>query len=152
MPSTGQHNEQAAATVNPSPELSAEHGENPARFLQESLSADHGDGSSGELMFARIRGIETIDLVRYWVAMERRLASIEGRDPRSKVLQALATRERHLEEQGEGLAQAGLTSEERRERAAERDSESVAVLLDEDGNEISWRRQAGATVTAGGSR
>ena len=148
MPSTGQHNEQAAATVNPSPELSAEHGENPARFLQASISPDYGDGSSGELIFARIRGIESISLIRYWVAMERRLASIEGRDPRSKVLQALATRERHLEEHGDGLAQAGLSREERRDRAADRDSQSVAVLVDENGQEIPWSRQTGATVRA----
>jgi len=146
MPSTAQHNEQAIETVDPSPELSAEHGENPARFLAADISPDHGDGTTGKLMFARIRGIETIALVRYWVAMERRIAAIEGRDPREPVLQALAKRERHLEEHGEGLAQAGLTAAERRERAAERDAESVAVLLNEDGEEVSWSRQEGATV------
>lgn len=96
MPSTAQHNERATPTPDPSPELSAEHGENPARFLQASISADYGDGSSGQLIFARIRGIESVALVRYWTAMERRLASIEGRDPRPRVLQALAARERDL--------------------------------------------------------
>lgn len=148
MPSTGQHNEQAAATVDPSPDLSDEHGENPARFLQESLSPDYGDGSSGELIFARIRGIESISLIRYWVAMERRLATIQERDVRDKVIRALAARERHLEEHGDGLAQAGLSREERRDIAAERDSQSVAVLVDEDGEEIPWSRQTGATVRA----
>lgn len=148
MPATGQHNEQASATPNPSPELSAEHGENPARFLVEDVRIDHGDGTSGELLFARIRGIETVALVRYWAAMERRLASMNDRDPRERVIQALAQRERHLEEYGEGLAQAGMTPAERREAAAERDAESAAVLLDEDGEEVSWRRQEGATVEA----
>lgn len=146
MPATTQHNEQATATPDPSPELSAEYGENPARFLQASIQMDVGDGTTGELMFARIRGIETVSLVRYWVAMERRLASMEGRDPRDRVLQALAQRERYLEEHGEGLAQAGLTPAERREAAAERDSESAAVLLDEDGEAVSWSRQRGAVV------
>lgn len=148
MPATAQHNEQAAATPDPSPQLSAEHGENPARFLQADIRADHGDGTSGELMFARIRGIETIALVRYWVAMERRLAAIEGRDARDRVLQALAKRERHLEEHGDGLAQSGLSREEIHERNAQLDSESVAVLLNEDGEEVSWSRQRGATVEA----
>ena len=146
MPATAQHNEQATETPDPSPELSDEYSENPARFLQEPIQIDVGDGTTGELMFARIRGIETIALVRYWVAMERRLASIEGRDPRERVLQALAQRERHLKEHGEELAQAGMTPAEHREAAAERDAESVAVLVDEDGEELSWGRQRGAVV------
>jgi len=148
MPATAQHNEQAGHTPDPSPELSDEHGENPARFLQEDIAIDSGDGTSGELMFARIRGLESVALVRYWVAMERRLASIEGRDPRDRVIRALAERERQLDEYGEGLPQAGMTPAKRREVAAERDAESVAVLLDEDGEEVSWSRQEGATVEA----
>jgi hypothetical protein len=148
MPATAQHNEQASATPEPSPELSDEHGENPARFLRESIQIDVGDGTTGELMFARIRGIETIALVRYWVAMERRLAAMNDREPRERVLQALAKRERYLDEHGEGLTQAGLSPEQRRDRAAERDAESVAVLVDEDGEEVSWSRQRGAVVRA----
>ena len=148
MPATGQHNEQAAETPDPSPELSDEHGENPARFLQEDIHADSGAGTSGELMFARIRGIESVLLVRYWVAMERRLASINDREPRERVLHALAQRERYLEANGEGLAQAGMTPAERREAAVERDTESVAVLVDEDGEAVPWSRQSGAVVGA----
>ncbi|MEZ3163267.1 hypothetical protein ABNG03_00155 [Halorubrum sp. RMP-47] len=148
MPATGQHNEQSTHTPDPSLELSAEHGENPARFLDVEIHVDSGSGTSGELMFARIRGIQTIALVRYWVAMERRLASIRDRDPRERVLQALAQRERYLDEHGEGLPQTGMTPSERREVAAERDAESVAVLLDKDGEAVSWSRQEGATVEA----
>jgi len=148
MPATGQHNEQAVATPDPSPALSAEHGENPARFLQEDIQIDAGDGTSGELMFARIRGIETVALVRYWGAMERRLADMEGRDPRDRVIQALAQRERQLEEHGEGIPQAGMTPAERRQAGEEMDVESVAVLVDEDGEQVSWSRQRGATVEA----
>lgn len=148
MPSNNQHNEQATPTPDPSPALSAEHGENPARFLQTEIAIDSGDGTSGELIFARIRGIESISLIRYWVAMERRLAAMHEREPRDRVIRALAARERHLEEHGDGLAQAGLTPAERRERAADRDSESVAVLVDADGNQVSWSRQDGATVRA----
>src|SRR6056297_1411750 len=148
MPATAQHNEQAGHTPDPSPELSDEHGENPARFLQEDIAIDSGDGTPGELMFARIRGIETIALVRYWVAMERRLAAMEDRNPRDRVIRALAERERQLEEHGEELAQAGLSPEERRERAAAMDSESAAVLVDRDGEQVPWSRQTGATVEA----
>mgnify|MGYP006280375495 FL=1 len=148
MPASGQHNEQAAATPDPSPELSERYGENPARFLQEDIHADSGAGTSGELIFARIRGIESISLARYWVAMERRLASINDREPRERVLHALAQRERYLKEHHEGLTQAGMTPAERREAAAERDAESVAVLLDEDGEAVPWSRQEGAVVGA----
>ncbi|RLM67652.1 hypothetical protein [Halorubrum sp. Atlit-26R] len=148
MPASGQHNEQAAETPDPSPELSERYGENPARFLQEDIHADSGAGTSGEFIFARIRGIESTSLARYWVAMERRLASINDREPRERVLHALAQRERYLEANGEGLAQAGMTPAERREAAAEHDAESVAVLVDEDGEAVSWSRQEGATVEA----
>jgi hypothetical protein len=146
MPATSQHNEQAAAL----PELNAAEsdrlGENPARFLVEEIAADTGDGTTGELIFARIRGIATTELVDYWEGVERWLAMRADREPREDVLEALAERREELAEHGEGLAQAGLTAAERRERAAERDAESVAVLLNEDGEEVSWSRQEGATV------
>jgi len=148
MPATNQHNEQAAMTPNPFPEPAQQYGENPARFLVEELSVDDGDGTSGELMLARIRGLETIELCGFWLAVERALANSEGRDPRERVERAIRERKSHLEEHGEGLSQAGLTPAERREAAADRDAESVAVLLDEDGEEVSWSRQEGATVEA----
>jgi len=148
MPATSQHNEQGGAIPNPSPENAAEHGENPARFLVETISADNGDGTTGELMLARIRGLETIALCRFWLGVERYLAAQEDREPRDRVVDALEEREETLRKRGEGLAQAGLSVEERREAAAELDSESVAVLVDEDGEEVSWSRQTGATVEA----
>ena len=148
MPATSQHNEQAAAVPNLNAGESERLGENPARFLVEDISADNGDGTTGELMLARIRGIASVELVDYWLGVERWLAMHEDRDPRDRVIDALEERKAELEEHGEGLAQAGMTAAERRETAAERDSESVAVLLDEDGEEVSWSRQEGATVGA----
>lgn len=41
-----------------------------------------------------------------------------------------------------------MTPAERRSAAAERDAESVAVLLDADGEPVPWSRQRGATVEA----
>ena len=148
MPATSQHNEQAGAVPNPSPENAAEHNENPARFLVETISADNGHGTTGELMLARIRGLETVALCRFWLGVERHLADQEDREPRDRVVDALEEREETLRKRGEGLAQAGLSAAERRERAAEFDSESVAVLVDEDGEELSWSRQSGAVVGA----
>ena len=148
MPATSQHNEQAGAIPNPSPENAAEYSENPARFLVEEITVDNGDGTTGELMLARIRGLETIALCRFWLGVERYLAAQGEREPRDRVVDALEDREETLRKRGEGLAQAGLSREERRERAAQFDSESVAVLLDEDGEEMSWSRQRGATVEA----
>ncbi|ACM56341.1 hypothetical protein [Halorubrum lacusprofundi] len=148
MPATSQHNEQAGALPNPSPENTTEHGENPARFLVEELTVDDGDGTTGELMLARIRGLETIALCRFWLGVERYLAAHADRDPRDRVVDALEEREETLRKRGEGIAQAGLSAAERRERATELDSESVAVLVDEDGEEVSWSRQRGAVMGA----
>lgn len=146
MPGTAQHNEQATEVPNLNAEESARLGENPARFLAEQIDVDTGAGTSGELIFARIRGIATRELVDYWEGVERWLARRKGRDPRENVLEALNQRREELEAYGDGLAQVGMTPAERREVAAERDAESVAVLVDEDGEEISWSRQFGAVV------
>ena len=148
MPATSQHNEQAAAVPDLNAEESGRLGENPARFLVEELTVDDGDGTTGELMLARIRGIASTELIDYWLGVERWLAMHNDREPRDRVIDALEERKAELEEHGEGLAQAGMTQAERREAAAERDAESVAVLVDEDGEEVSWSRQRGAVVGA----
>jgi hypothetical protein len=148
MPATSQHNEQATAVPNLNAKESERLGENPARFLVEELTVDEGDGTTGELMLARIRGIVSTGLIDYWLGAERWLAMQHDREPRDRVIDALEERKEELEEHGEGLSQAGMTSAERRERVAERDAESVAVLVDEDGEEVSWSRQRGAVVGA----
>lgn len=148
MPATAQHNETGGTVPDLNAEESGRLGENPARFLVEEIDIDTGAGTSGELIFARIRGIETRELVDYWEGVERWLARREDREPRDDVLEALQERREKLEEQGDGLAQTRMTPAERREAAAERDAESVAVLVDEDGEEVSWSRQEGAVVGA----
>ena len=148
MPATSQHNEQAAAVPDLNAEESGRLGENPARFLVEELTVDDGDGTTGELMLARIRGIASTELIDYWLGVERWLAMHNDREPRDRVIDALEERKAELEEHGEGLAQAGMTPGERRDAADERDAESVAVLVDEDGEEVSWSRQRGAVVGA----
>ncbi|OYR53576.1 hypothetical protein DJ73_07130 [Halorubrum sp. Ea1] len=148
MPATSQHNEQALEIPNLNAEESERLGENPARFLVEALTVDDGDGTTGELMFARIRGIISTELIYYWIGVERWLAMQNDREPRDLVIDALEARKEELEEDGEGLTQTRMTPAERREAVAERDSESVAVLVDEDGEELSWSRQRGAVVGA----
>ncbi|CAL92458.1 hypothetical protein BJ1_gp36 [Halorubrum virus BJ1] len=148
MPATSQHNEQGLEVPNLNAEESKRLGENPGRFLVEELTVDDGDGTTGELMLARIRGIVSTELIDYWLGVERWLAMHEDREPRDRVVDALQERKTELEEHGEGLAQAGMTPAERREAAAERDAESVAVLVDEDGEEVSWSQQRGAVVGA----
>jgi hypothetical protein len=148
MPADTQPAQTGDAIPNPMPESTAKHAENPARFLVDELHIDAGDGTTGELMLARIRGLETIALCRFWLGVERWLAREHDREPRDPVVDALEAREATLQEEGEGIPQAGLSAEERRERAAERDAESVAVLVDEDGEVIPWSRQRGAVVGA----
>ncbi|MDB2286674.1 hypothetical protein PM038_15670 [Halorubrum ezzemoulense] len=148
MPATNQHNEQATEVPNLNAKESARLGENPARFLVEEIDIDTGAGTTGELIVARIRGIATRELVNYWEGVERWLARREDREPRDDVLEALQERREELEEEGGGLAQTGMTPAERRGAAAERDAESVAVLVDEGGEEVPWSRQEGAVVGA----
>mgnify|MGYP000394376668 CR=1 FL=1 len=148
MPAANQHNEQAGTIPDLNATESKRLGENPARVLVEEIDIDTDAGTSGELIFARIRGIETRELVDYWEGVERWLAMREDREPRDDVLDALEERRDELDEHGEGLAQTGMTPAVRREAAAERDAESVAVLLDADGEDVPWSRQRGATVEA----
>ncbi|WP_058366661.1 hypothetical protein [Haloparvum sedimenti] len=154
MPATSQHNEQAATTPNPFPDMAAQYGENPARFLSLSLEPDGGDGSSGELILARIRGLETIEMCGFWLGVERALANKHDREPRARIERALRDRKAELEAQGDGLSTSGTTPAERRargERLREEQPdrvESCAVLLDKDGEERPWSSQQGARVHA----
>ncbi|RDZ61418.1 hypothetical protein C5B90_19295 [Haloferax sp. Atlit-12N] len=74
------------------PDLKADIGEDPARFLAEPLEPDAGDGASGMLALARIRGLETITKVRAFRAVERALHDGE----RQAIKDALDKREREL--------------------------------------------------------
>lgn len=131
--------------------IEREHNENPARFLVEDLTVDAGDGTSGELILARIRGIDSLDLVHAWEAVERNLANGENAlrdEPRERVLDA-------LEERRETLEEIGDRPERNTRRDDDLDSEavqSVAVLVDEDGNEVPWSRQRVAGANTGGGR
>lgn len=155
MPSTSQ-GQSAGAVPNPMPESAEQHGENPGRFLIEDLNVDAGDGTTGELILGRIRGLETIALCRFWLGIERYLADQEDRDPRDRVVDALNDREETLRKRGEGLATSNTSPEERRRRGEQLAEEhperveSCAVLVGPEGDERSWTDQAvaGATVRA----
>ncbi|MFO7990538.1 MAG: hypothetical protein R6U16_13720 [Desulfotignum sp.] len=54
MPATSQHNEQALEVPDFNVEESDRLGENPGRFLVEELTVDDGDGTTGDLMLARL--------------------------------------------------------------------------------------------------
>ncbi|MFC4550076.1 MULTISPECIES: hypothetical protein [Halorussus] len=90
-------------------------GENPARFLDHDL-VEHGSGHTDHtlqrLVFARIRGIDRLEVVNAWIAVERKL----DRGPRSRVIDLLEERRAYLEEYGERDLP-NLSAEERRERA-----------------------------------
>lgn len=144
MPST--HQAAADREVPPFPRIEREHGENPARFLVESIEPDADHGTSGELILARIEGIESLDLAHAWEAVERALAREDYLDePRERVLDALEERQDALADD-DGLAQVGLSAAELRARGAGSEYESVAILVDEEGEEVPWSRQKGAVV------
>jgi len=147
MPST--HQAAADRDIPPFPRIKREHGENPARFLVESIEPDADHSTNGELILARIDGIESYDLAHAWEAVERALARDDyHEDPRERVLDALEKRQDALADD-DGLPQVGLSPAELRARGASCEYESVAVLVAEDGNEVPWSRQNGAVVEAG---
>jgi hypothetical protein len=77
--------------------LEAAIGEDPARYLDRSLAS----GNGRELAFARIPGIDRLEVVNAWRAAERRLATRDDREPRGKLLDLLDEREAYLQEHGE---------------------------------------------------
>jgi len=77
------------------PDLRDHLGEDPARFLDQPLFGTHSN--PGRLMRDRIRGIDEVEVVRAWRAVERNL----DRGPRDKVLEWLDEREDELEEIGD---------------------------------------------------
>lgn len=87
MPSTLQINVDSQSDRPTYPDIAAEFGEDPARFLDNPT----GDGVPG-LAFARIRGIESLDLLRKWFAVETDLG------PRRDAIAALNQRQRQLEQ------------------------------------------------------
>ncbi|ELZ84440.1 hypothetical protein C453_12876 [Haloferax elongans ATCC BAA-1513] len=74
------------------PRIEEDEGEDPARFLAEPLEADYGDGASGMLALARIRGIESLSLLNAYRLVERELHGGE----RKTIKEALDEREQEL--------------------------------------------------------
>lgn len=74
------------------PEIEAEIGENPARFLE---------GANPALLKARRRGIDRVDVARRWIEVEIELADIYDRAPRSDLISYLNKRTKYLKEHGE---------------------------------------------------
>ena len=90
-------------------------GENPARFLDHDLveyGNRHTDHTLQRLVQARIRGIDRLEVVNAWIAVERKL----DRGPRDRIIDLLEERKAHLEDHGERDLP-DLSAEERRERA-----------------------------------
>lgn len=130
--------------------LKADLGEDPGRFLDRRLTSrpacwtliddeeyggrsmerqvDTDVSTSGQLVIARIRGIDHLDRVRVWIAVERRL----DRGPRDPIIELLEEREAELEAEGERELP-GLTPAQRRQAAAAIATESNAVFVDREG-------------------
>lgn len=70
-------------------------GEDPARFLDHRIFGN--PCGMGRLMHARIQGIDDLETIRAWRAVERNI----DRGPRDRVLEWLDEREQELEEIGE---------------------------------------------------
>jgi len=111
------------------PKLQQRLGEDPAKFLDRDLV---GDRNAQRMVRDRISGIDSLEVLSVWRAVERKLATHHDREPRQGVIDALDERGLWLEEHGD-----------RDERATRIDRgpalESCVVFLDEDGNERSSR-------------
>lgn len=111
------------------PRLRDRLGEDPATFLDRDLV---GDRSAQRMVRDRISGIDTLEVLSAWRAVERKLAEHHDREPRQGVIDALDERGLWLEEHGD-----------RDDRVTRIDRgpslESCVVFLDEDGEERSSR-------------
>jgi hypothetical protein len=93
MPSESQsHAEPSRATF---PTLRDKIDEDPARFLDHDIFGT--PCGMGRMMRARIQGIDDLETIRAWRAVERKI----NRGPRERVLEWLDDREEELEEIGE---------------------------------------------------
>jgi hypothetical protein len=89
----------ATADIVEFPNIEENIGENPAQFLDRPLIGS-GPGVSSPFLVAkaRIDGIDRLEFVNAWIAVER---NPRTRGPRDKVLSLLKERKRYLEENGE---------------------------------------------------
>jgi len=99
------------------PRIEADHGEDPGRWLDCDLMSrpthavyetdDRGHTTAttrpdtdvdpaGRMVEDRIKSIETEALLRAWEAVERRLAALDDREPRDKVMEWLEARREEL--------------------------------------------------------
>ncbi|SDJ33799.1 hypothetical protein SAMN05216226_102192 [Halovenus aranensis] len=92
MPSSSQH--AAGHDREEFARLRRDFGEDPARFLDHDLIQD---SDKRQLAMARIRGIDRIEVIRGWIAVERAL----DRPTRTGIIRALEEREDTLQEIGE---------------------------------------------------
>lgn len=74
-------------------------GENPTRFLDQRIPQIPESPTS--FLRARIDGIDRIEVVGAWLAAERKLATEQGREPRSHVIDLLEQRREFLQDHGE---------------------------------------------------
>jgi len=79
------------------PQLREDLGEDPARYLDVPMFIDGNREPPLFTAFARIRGIDRLEVANAWLAVERRL----DRGPRDPVVEALEERIAYLEEAGE---------------------------------------------------
>jgi hypothetical protein len=103
--------------------IERDHGEDPARWLDQDLLQHPGRKA---LVEARIDGIDSIALVRAWIAVERRLE----RATRQGIITRLERREEQLQQLGE-----------RPERLHYRDDRDVPAkqwYRIEDGERVPW--------------
>lgn len=98
-------------------DLAEEIGEDPGRFL------DVG----GKLMWARIAGIDRVDVARAWVEVEIELADVDERKPRSDVIGALNERIEQLKEHG------GREEQLKHKRGIRVESDKTVTFVDDDG-------------------
>lgn len=111
------------------PRLRDRLGEDPATFLDRDLVGDRG---AQRMVRDRISGIDSLEVLSAWRAVERKLGEHHDREPRQGVLDALDERGLWLEEHGD-----------RDDRVTQIDRgpplESCTVFVDEDGEERSAR-------------
>lgn len=100
MPAPGQR---AGRDDDDRPTFTSQHGRDAARFLDQPLVRGNPAGVSepGEVIRARIEGIDRLAVINAWKAVERALGRGDDGGPRTRVMDWLHQRERSLHAEGE---------------------------------------------------
>lgn len=109
------------------PEIEADLGYNPARYLAQPVDADPvmGETATFATTWAVIRGLQEVHTIRQWCTVEAELGRGQNGGPRQRVIKKLNERKRQIEH--DDASQAPSQAEETTAHAAQSEADDNAT-------------------------